>query len=317
MKTGGTPPPTFGPASNRGQARSNRGQARRHGIVWLASYPKSGNTWARMLLANILSRSHEPVPINALDRALPGSIAGGHSMFEHLVGLEASDLADDEADSLRPAAYRTQAERAARFGARLFHKVHDACLDTPAGQPLFPADATAGAVCLVRNPLDIAVSWTFYKGETDFAAAVRMLAKGAVIRGRNQFPHKLPSWSRHVESWTGAPFPVLAVRYEDLLADAAGQLAAMVRFLGMEADFDEERIRQAVSFSEFERLRADEAKNSFGEANRFAKTFFRSGSAGQWRRHLSSKQVADVVRANERVMKEWGYWDGTVPGPPT
>ena len=289
--------------------RPSRQAAGTRGIVWLASYPKSGNTWVRMLLANVLSRSHEPVPINALGRSLPGTTAGDRTMFEQLVGLESSDLADDEAASLRPAAYRTQAERAARFGARLFHKVHDACLDTPAGQPLFPADATAGAVYLVRNPLDIAVSWTFFRNQTDFGDAVRMLAKGRVLVGRSQFPQRLPSWSSHVGSWTDAPFPVLAVRYEDLLADAAGQLAAMVRFLGVEAGVDEERIRQAVSFSEFERLREDEAKNSFKEANRFAKAFFRSGKAGQWRHHLTSKQVAEVVRANERAMREWGYWD--------
>lgn len=279
------------------------------GIVWLASYPKSGNTWVRTLLANALSRSREPVSINAVNKVLPGSVAGSRSMFEHLVGLESSDLADDEAELLLPAAYRVQAERAAPFGARLFHKVHDACRDTLAGQPLFPADATAGAVYLVRNPLDIAVSWTFFRDQTDFDDAVRMLTEGIVFAGRGQLPQRLPSWSSHVESWTGAPFPVLAVRYEDLLADAVGQLAAMIRFLGMESDVDQERIRQAVSFSEFERMREDEAKNSFRESVSPRQPFFRSGKAGQWRRHLTSKQVAAVVLANERVMKEWGYWD--------
>ena len=282
------------------QATSTRG------IVWMASYPKSGNTWMRMLLANFLSRSREPVSINAL--ASQG-IASARSLFEHLVGLESFDLAAAEAESLLPAAYQMHARRASRFGVRPFYKVHNARHDTSAG-PMFPVDATAGAIYLVRNPLDIAVSWTFYTGQRDFGEAVRMLTRAAVLKGGSrQFPQHLLDWSSHVESWTGAPFPVLVARYEDLLADAAGQLAAMVQFLGMEADADEERIRRAVSFSEFERLREDEAKNGYADCARSCKEFFRSGKAGQWRQHLTSKHVADVVHAHGRVMKEWGYWD--------
>ena len=290
--------------------RPGQQAAGKHGIVWVASYPKSGNTWVRFLLANFLSRSREPVPINALNDVLAGTIASSRSCFEHLVGLESSDLAAAEVGSLLPAVYQLQAKRAAPFGVRLFKKVHDACCDTSAGRPMFPVDATAGAIYLVRNPLDIAVSWTFYTGQKDFGSAVWRLTRNTVLgRGRRQFLQRLLDWSSHVESWTGAPFPVLVVRYEDLLADAAGQLTAMVRFLGMEADADEERIRQAVSFSEFERLREDEAKNGYADCARSCKEFFRSGKAGQWRQHLTSKQVADVVRAHGRVMKEWGYWD--------
>lgn len=291
----------FGPG---GQA------AGKHGLVWVASYPRSGNTWTRILLANFLSRQREPVSINALNDALPGTIASSRNMFDRLVGLKSSDLAADEVDSLLPAAYQVQAERATRFGVRIFHKVHDACRDTSAGQPLFPADATAGAIYLVRNPLDIAVSWTFYTGRRDFDNAVKMLTRGHVaIGGSRDVLQHLLNWSSHVESWTSAPFPVLAVRYEDLLADAAGQLAAMGQFLGVEADADGDRVRQAVSFSEFKRLREDEAENGFADSARTCREFFRSGTAGQWRQHLTAKQVAEVVRANKHVMKEWGYWD--------
>ncbi len=283
--------------------------AGKDGIVWLASYPRSGNTWTRILLANFLSRSDEPIPANALPQALSRS-ASSRARFERLVGLESFDLADAEIESLLPAACRAEAERAARLGTRSFRKVHDARRDTLVGESLFPAAATAGAIYLVRNPLDVAVSWTFYMGRLNFGAAVRMLNEGNVIGGSPyQFPQQLLNWSSHVESWTDAPFPVLAVRYEDLLADTAGQLAAMVRFLGLEGNADGDRIRRAVSFSAFEQLQEDEANNGFRNRARSCRTFFRSGKAGQWRQHLTSKQVAEVVRANERVMKEWGYWD--------
>ncbi|MEJ2083836.1 MAG: sulfotransferase, partial [Acidobacteriota bacterium] len=36
------------------------------GIVWLASYPKSGNTWLRAFLMNFLDPGKRPVDINQL-----------------------------------------------------------------------------------------------------------------------------------------------------------------------------------------------------------------------------------------------------------
>lgn len=59
------------------------------GIVWLASYPKSGNTWLRVFLANSLRNAETPADINALET---GHIASARNLFEELAGVEASDL---------------------------------------------------------------------------------------------------------------------------------------------------------------------------------------------------------------------------------
>ena len=195
-------------------------------------------------------------------------------------------------------------------GKPLFYRVHDAFHRNRAGEPLFPEDATAGAVYLLRNPLDVAVSWAFYSG-VDFAASIAMLNDRRFwLRGQGcpQLRQRLFDWSSHVRSWTGAPFPVLAVRYEDLLADAAGQIGRVARFLRLEGASDAGRRRHAAASSGFDRLRQEEERAGFGERKAGnPHPFFRSGKAGGWRRHLNAAQVREVVRAHGETMAASGY----------
>ena len=145
----------------------------RRPFVWLASYPKSGNTWTRLLLANFLADSEQAVHINRIDKALPGIYPCDRDWFDRATGLPSSDCTDDEVEPLLPAALR--AHVAETGGERRFCKVHDALHDTAAGEPLFPEDVSAGAVYLVRNPLDVAVSWAFHVGGEDFSEIVRRM----------------------------------------------------------------------------------------------------------------------------------------------
>ena len=279
-------------------------------IAWLASYPKSGNTWTRVLLANFLSASDEPVSINGLRARMPGEGACSRLQFDEWTGVPASDCTDDEVDRLRPDVYRAVAAEAARDGARLFCKAHDALRHGPTEAPLFPDDVTVGAVYLVRNPLDVAVSWTFHAGHEDFAASVAMLGDPHARlagHGANQLRQRLSDWSGHVESWLRAPFPVLRVRYEDLLADIVRQLARMAAFLRLDGATDERRLRRAAAFSDFARLRENEEREGFKERFPATRRFFRCGKAGDWRRYLSAAQARDVVRSHERVMAAQGY----------
>lgn len=90
------------------------------GIVWLASYPKSGNTWFRTLISNLMSKSQEPVDINQLST---GGIASGRERFDELTGIESADLTFEEIDQLRPEVYAYLAQTVKE---PLFVKVHDA-----------------------------------------------------------------------------------------------------------------------------------------------------------------------------------------------
>ena len=280
----------------------------RRRIVWIASWPKSGNTWTRLLLANVMAQ--EAVSINQLERALPGNMASDRHRFDSLTGVESALCTDDEVDALRPEVYRACARRAAADGVPLlFCKAHDAMHETPAGEPLFPADATVGALYLLRNPLDVVVSRAFQSGHCDFSATVAsMNDRNHTVRATaRHLRERRFDWSGHVESWMAAPFPVLPVRYEDLLADTPGELARMVRFLGLGGVARTARLRRAVRMADFRRLREQEEREGFREKTPGAGRFFRSGRAGDWQRCLTATQVRAVVDAHRRMMSAMGY----------
>ena len=286
----------------------DRGGLRR--LVWLASYPKSGNTWVRILLANFLADSEAPVPINAIRRHLSEVGPPSRSEFELEIGISSADCTDAEADLLVPALYRCQAVRAAKAGQTLFCKIHDACRKTSAGDPLISEEVTLGALYLLRNPLDVAVSSAFCFNWGFSRSVAHLNDPQAKLAGASkpQLHQPLFDWSDHVRSWTGAPFPVLVVRYEDLLADAPGQLGRMARFLRLEGADDEGRLRRAAAFSSFDRLREEEDREGFNEGWRGLKhPFFRCGESGAWRRHLSAEQVRSVLDAHAETMAAFGY----------
>lgn len=296
----------------------------RRPVVWLASYPKSGNTWMRALLANF-RRSSSAVPLNAL----PFPFAIDSFQFGELAGVAVEDCHPDEADRLIPAFLRMSlrgsfmrgaAPRAPRLrsfasGSRaspgpLLRKVHSAYVVNRAGEPLFPQDVTAGAVYIVRNPLDVAVSWAFHAEDGDCARSIARLNDPDNTLGgggKMQLRQRLLDWSGNVESWRSAPFPVLLVRYEDLLADTVSELRRVVRFLGW-TGVTEARLRRAVAQSAFARLRGSETREGFTEKlPTNSGLFFREGRAGGWRRALSAAEARQIVRRHYATMVALRY----------
>ena len=276
------------------------------GFVWLASYPKSGNTWFRMLLANLLADSDRAVPLNTL--LFRAAIDNGR--FGELAGVAFDDLNWEEMDRLIPAFLRLDlAKSSALRPRRLYRKVHSAYVVNRAGKALFPNDATAGAVYIVRNPLDVAASWAFHSGLSFARSTAHLNDRCATMGGphRKMCRERLLDWSGNVRSWSQAPFPVLVLRYEDLLADTAAELRRAVRFLRLE-DVSEARLRRAVAHSSFARLRRIEERKGFVEKPQTsAGRFFREGRAGGWREHLSAAQARLLVHKHWATMEAFGY----------
>ncbi len=105
--------------------------------VWLASYPKSGNTWFRMLVANLSAKDGKPVDINDLPER--GGIASARGPFDYLSLIDSGLLTHDEIDGLRPRVYEELAsgaeddeyDKPEDMPPVRFVKVHDAYTLTP------------------------------------------------------------------------------------------------------------------------------------------------------------------------------------------
>ena len=271
--------------------------------VWLASYPKSGNTWLRAVYAAWLTG--EVPELNELDGGL---IASGRFLFDDALGIPSSDLTPGEVETLRPRADEVRARDAA---GPLLRKAHDAFFMGPTGEPVLSVAATRSAVYVIRDPRDVAVSLAHHDGKPVEWAAGRLCdprATNGGLRGfAGQLQQRLGTWSEHVRSWIDdAPFPVHVLRYEDCLTDPVPTFAAALRAAGLEP-VDDERVAAAVEVAAFDRLRAAENREGFRERPPAAERFFRSGRAGSWRDEMSADAAASIQEANGETMARFGY----------
>lgn len=283
-------------------------------VYWLASYPKSGNTWTRVLLTNYLRDRDEPADISNLSG---GPIASARSVFDDNVGLKASDLTQDEIERLRPGVYEVLSREHALAVARgedvdpPFLKVHDAYTYTVDGVPMLSKAATAGVIHLVRDPRDVAESFAHHRARSVAATVASMNDDDFAFVDKksklhNQLRQRLLTWSRHVSSWIDEPgLRVLTVRYEDMVDDTGAALTKMLAFSGIDPDPD--RVAKAVDFSRFDRLQAQEAEDGFGERMPKAESFFRQGKARAWEGSLAPELVEEIEVAHGDVMRRLGY----------
>lgn len=274
------------------------------GIYWLASYPKSGNTWLRVLLSNYLRDAVEPADINELDI---NGVGFSRDNFDEWLGIESSDLTRKQINHYRPLVYERMA---AESSEPLFLKVHDAFEYNTKGQPIFSERATAGVIYLIRNPLDVAVSYAHHQDEPIDEIIRFMNDDGAMIAGSQkageQLPQKIGSWSKHVRSWVDeSGLNIRVVRYEDMLRRTVSVFTDIARFAGLDVDLG--RAEKAVEFSRFERLQAQEAARGFSEKQPTAKSFFRQGRANAWREQLTKAQVNQLIADHRKVMRRFGY----------
>ena len=287
--------------------------------IWLASYPKSGNTWLRVLIANLSAKDDQPVGIN--DLSATSGIASARAPFDDLLLIDSGLLTYDEAECLRPRVYEELArgpdddERDPRETppAVSFVKVHDAYTLTPLGEPLLAgARGADGAIVVVRDPRDVAPSLASHRNTSIDNAIAFMNDRDAVFsantaRQDSQLRQKLPGWSAHITSWLDqTDIPVHLVRYEDLQIDTVAMLRHALQFAGQVATDDE--LCRAVQFADFARLRQQEEEEGFKEAPRqLDARFFRRGEAGGWRDELTPDQAARIATAHGAVMRRLGY----------
>jgi Sulfotransferase domain len=273
------------------------------GIVWLASYPKSGNTWLRAFLANYSRDSRVPVEINALPYFDYGDMRAKY--YEQVSGKPAADLSWNEINRLRPRVHRHLAE--SRQGV-VFVKTHSV-LTTIGDVPTITPEATLGAIYVVRNPLDVTVSFAHHYGLTmDQSVKALCLRVLQIEPKEGNILQPVSDWSTHVESWLRAPGLRLHVmRYEDMLASPQRSFGQLVRFLGWEKN--RERLKRAIRHSSFRILAEQEKRTGFVERAKSADSFFRRGEIGTHRNELSDEQVEALVQHHRTMMTEMRYLD--------
>lgn len=275
------------------------------GIIWLASYPKSGNTWIRAFIANYFRNPDKPLPINELYQFAFGD--GFLHNYARLTGRPQEDITDDEARALRPRLHQWWASHPSDT---VFVKTHN-FVGFEDGKPVITPEATAGAIYVVRNPLDVLISYANHF-QVDYDEAIdHMCEDYKIIPGEpgKKLPDYVGSWTQNVRTWTETPgLQPHVMRYEDMRQKPGPTFRALVKFLGVPLVTN--RLRKAIKFTSFEELAKQEQRDSFNEARPDGRSpFFRSGQSGQWRELLTQEQVDRMVEAHGEVMRRHGYLD--------
>lgn len=275
------------------------------GILWLASYPKSGNTWTRNLLHNLLNilegKDEAAQDINAMNEFTFWEIAA--KPYEKFLEKPVTEATRAEIAAVRP---KVQELIAQSTDGLAMVKTHH-CLVMDRGTPAINLAVTAGAVYIVRNPLDVAISLAAHISGTIDEAITMMETRGLETAIGETNVHEIyGSWSQHVESWTRAPHRGICVlRYEEMLADPMKIFGGLARHLLLKPK--PEQLQLAIDRSSFESLKEQEAREGFREKPDKAERFFREGKSEQWREKLSRRQVRQIVSVHHKQMQRFGY----------
>lgn len=276
-------------------------------ITWLASYPKSGNTWFRSFFSAL--RDEGKVNINHLKT--DGNFSN-KAILENILELDADILTEEQAISFRRILYTYLSENTKN---RLLVKIHDAFSFSPFDLlPLVPEKVTHSSIYIVRNPLDVAISFANHYNTSIEGTILEYInmPNSKIIKNNEfshpQFPYMLGTWNNHVESWLTLPtFPVHVVRYEDLKSDPFTTFKNALKAVSYPATDSE--ILQAIEATQFEKLKEQEEQFGFKEKSIFARSFFTTGLSGNWKKVLSKEQITTIKRINEPMMRQFGYWD--------
>ncbi len=271
-------------------------------LIWIASYPKSGNTWMRMFLANYMLPRGDGQPFRLTDLGTASSSDARARDISRATGRDCREMTPDElyrgrqrhleflSASPRPTFLKTHMPNAALFG-----------------MPLIPADLTRCAIYIVRNPLDIVPSYAHYM-ELDLERSVELLAspKNWTRGDDKQITQMVGDWSMHVRSWLSVDaFPVLVLRYEDLIDDPVKQFTSVVETTGLPAD--EAKLKRAIEASRFDELQSQERQVGYSGRDVL---FFRKGVKGDWKEALPEDLSKKVISDHGKVMGFLRYLEG-------
>lgn len=276
------------------------GTTERAKIWWLASYPKSGNTWLRMFLSAY--RHGGMVNINTPYDLLTDDI---QPYYHHVTSpCPVAELSDSERMLLRPAALLHLVHNH-KCQRPLFVKTHFAnCI--LGNMNAIPAMLTHGAVYLVRDPRDVAVSFAEHRHK-DIDEVIEGMARHDFTLRRDTLGQVTSSWSGNVQSWLATRgFPVLIVEYEKLVADPKPGFRAILKFLMHEVD--EDLLDRSIEATSFTNLQNQE--EAYGFREKTGDRFFTRGKPGGWRDVLTPTQAARIESAHAEMMTRMGYLGG-------
>ena len=281
-------------------------------IIWLASYPKSGNTFLRSLLTAYLFTKDGNFNFEVLKNInqFPNNVT-----FEKL-GIDISNQKEVIKNYIK-----VQEETNKRDGEGIrFLKTHSTLQDID-GHKFTNLKNCLGAIYIVRDPRDVAKSYSNHNS-TPIDESINHMKEfniGGGIKSKdrkNETITHIGSWSSHYTSWKefDKVDRYLLIKYEDLVKETEKTFLKVLTFVckltKKKLDLDKNKLKNVLNTTSFESMQKLEKQNGFNEASNFngkKVTFFKYGAKNNWKNFLTSenrKKIEDIFREE---MKELGY----------
>ncbi len=272
----------------------------KYDLIWLASYPKSGNTWLRCFFSALFYE--QDFDLNNLEF---DEVYANQAIFSMLVKKNIAYF--DE--------YNLEIERRKVLDFYLktkpspyLLKIHDKyTLSAYDDLPIFHTNRPTAIIYIVRNPFDLTISFSKYLGLSVDEIINRYVCKtGATVFMDHRFPRQIGTWQEHLMSWKEqTEIPVIFIRYEDLKMNPYQNFKKILSFLSL--DFTEEKIREAIKKSDFNTLKQMESMGGFRERLLADIPFFHSGEIDKGAKELSYTQKQKIKDQNQEAMEMFDY----------
>ena len=276
-------------------------------IIWLASYPKSGNTLIRAILTSLIFSQDGIVNFKNL-----------HRINNFSSGFFFKKFTTDCKNILEVSKYWIKAQEELNKNKKLkFFKTHNALCNIN-GNAFTNEVNTAGCIYIVRDPRDIIVSASKYYSLSQEETKTNMFNENMDLINdieKQPFNTFLGSWSTHYNSWVKNSKNILLIKYEDLINNKETEIRRIINFINRFAKLsvDEKKIKKCVETSSFQNMQNMEQKGLFEESSKDKMgdkiLFFSKGRAGNWQGVLDKKIINEVEKKFRKEMIELNYID--------
>jgi len=279
-------------------------------IIWLASYPKSGNTWLRSLLASYYFSKDGSFDFKLLDNIdqFPST--------QFFRDKKNTFSAPEDTSNL----WLSEQEKINQDNKIRFLKTHNALCKINSNSFTNEKNTLAG-IYIIRDPRNIVTSLAnHYQVDVNKAFDFMKDEKKALIEKVNErYLGFVPilSWALHQESWIKCTkFPILTIRYEDLQLETFQTFIKVIKFINklsnLENLINETKAKKSIISCEFEKLKKLENKNGFSEAMVDKKTkkkisFFNLGRKNDYKRLLQTNLIDEMSSLYNQQIKKFNY----------
>ena len=276
-------------------------------IIWLASYPKSGNTWVRLFLDALLNSENNNVDINNIKIR----------QFPLRYDFDKLNANIDNVQEFVSNCTLSQDKLNLDNSIKIF-KTHNAFWKV--GPHAFTNEKnTKGVIHIVRDPRNIITSvknhfdMNTYHEAFVFMNNVKQSIGSRINNEDTDLPTVLSSWSNHYNSWKKFDKNYLLIKYEKLLNDTLKEFSKIVRHLEKicKLNFKEEQIIRAIRNCNFDKLKEQERNSGFKESPKDkygnVKKFFYLGPKNNWQKILDQKTKENIEKEFKKELVELSY----------